>query len=200
MRTREQIKVKALELFNQQGVLNVTLRDVAKALNKSYGNLTYHFKNKEVLIGELYEDMVSELESVRYTFKPDRLFQSLLEAPEHTFALSLKYLFFYADFVEIRRKYPDLFEKVHQQNNQRKQGYLQILKQLQVENYLQPDLKDDDLDYLMDLSGSMRTFFFLNLHPDEFKSSSLKARYVEWVNKLVWPYLTDKGKQAYQLF
>ena len=50
MKTKDKIKIKATELFNNKGFKNVTLREVAKALGISYGNVTYHFKTKKEVI------------------------------------------------------------------------------------------------------------------------------------------------------
>jgi len=41
--------------------MNITLREIAEKLNKSYGNITYHFATTEVLINDLFEDMNTEL-------------------------------------------------------------------------------------------------------------------------------------------
>jgi hypothetical protein len=53
-------------------------------------------------------------------------------------------------------------------------------------------LTKDALNYLMDLSGAMRTFFFLNLHPDNFSDKNLEKKYIIYVYNLIVPYLTSK--------
>ena len=68
MKTKEKIKNTARELFNSKGFKNVTLREVAKELSISYGNITYHFKTKKQLIFCLYEDMLKETEEIIKTF------------------------------------------------------------------------------------------------------------------------------------
>ena len=40
MKTKQLIINKAIELFNAKGIKNVTLREIASAINKSYGNVT----------------------------------------------------------------------------------------------------------------------------------------------------------------
>lgn len=57
MGTKERILEKSIELFNNQGVNNVGVRDVARALEISPGNLSYHFPKKEDLILALMEKM-----------------------------------------------------------------------------------------------------------------------------------------------
>lgn len=198
MKTREKIKLKATQLFNNKGFRNVTLREVAKELNISYGNVTYHFKTKKELITVLYDDMLTETKEVITTFNADNLFYGILEAPKLTFKISMKYLFFYIDFIEIKRSYQDIATKIDKDNEDRKLGYLQLLQQLQKEAILREELTIKDLDYLMNLSGAMRTFFFINLNPTDFNVTNLETKYVNYVNQLVYPYLTQKGVKIYQ--
>lgn len=200
MKTKDKIKEKATELFNVKGVKNVTLREVAQALDKSYGNITYHFKTKAHLILDLYEDMLGETNDIMRDFDLGNVFLGILEAPKKTFKISMKYLFFYVDYVEIRRTYEDIYARVEKDNTFRKTSYLQLLIGLQTQGILREELTPKDLDYLMDLSGAMRTFFFINLHPDRFIDPELEDNYVYYVNQLVFPYLTPIGVLEYNTY
>ena len=200
MKTKEKIKHTARELFNRNGFKNVTLREVAKSLSISYGNVTYHYKTKSPLILELYEDLLHETFEILKTFDYSNLLKGIVEAPKITFEISMKYLFFYVDFVEIKRSYSAISSRIEQDNSQRKKGYLHILQQLQLQGLLRKDMNDKDLDYLMELSGAMRTFFFINLPPEHFSDADLKDRYVRYVNHLVFPYLTVKGVKEYRSY
>jgi AcrR family transcriptional regulator len=61
MNIKKQILEASRLLFNEKGVMNTTLRDVAKSMNKSYGNITYHFQTKEDVLFSLLDEMNKEL-------------------------------------------------------------------------------------------------------------------------------------------
>ncbi|GEM_PF-672537 len=194
MKTSDRIKTAALSQFNSLGWVNVTLRDVAALLGISYGNATYHFPNKEQLLEALYADYQQELLFLmRDTGSQRPLLLQLLEAPAFMFDLSLRYRFFFADFLELQRQYPAFMVRVDEANARRMLFWQQQLELLQTQGFIRPDADAGTLHFLMDVSGMVRTFFFLRLPAGTETTGALAEAYQDQVNRVLWPYLSPKG-------
>ncbi|PTU72996.1 TetR/AcrR family transcriptional regulator [Pseudomonas mangrovi] len=63
-KTRDRIVQASLELFNQQGERSVTTNHIAAHLGISPGNLYYHFRNKQMIIAELFAAYASQVEEL----------------------------------------------------------------------------------------------------------------------------------------
>lgn len=70
MKTRDKIIQIALEFFNKKGYANVGVREIARSLGISPGNLSYHFSKKEDILFVLAK---------QHSLTNDRSFEDFLE-------------------------------------------------------------------------------------------------------------------------
>lgn len=112
MKTRERILQTSLELFNAEGEPNVTTVDIANELDISPGNLYYHFKGKEDIIGELFQRFHDGLTEIL-----DAPIAKLLKPDDAWFYLYIvfeeisNHRYFYRNLNDILQRYPAIERK-----------------------------------------------------------------------------------------
>jgi AcrR family transcriptional regulator len=101
-RTRQRILETSLDLFNRFGEPHITTADIADEMNISPGNLYYHFRNKDDIIGELYAALEAEITPL--LVRPDDTppdVEDLWLLLHLLFEKMRDYRFFYRDLDEI---------------------------------------------------------------------------------------------------
>jgi AcrR family transcriptional regulator len=96
MATKDKILQQALQAFNQSGYGAVNLHELAKSLEMSRGNMTYHFKDKEALLRELADQLWDELNETR-AVKNIPSFENLHHDAQLYYRLQQKYSFIFHD-------------------------------------------------------------------------------------------------------
>ncbi|MFY4807895.1 TetR/AcrR family transcriptional regulator [Aliarcobacter butzleri] len=62
--SKKKIKKYALDLFNEKDTFSITTNYIALCAKISTGNLYYHYKNKEDIIIDIYEEMIEKFENL----------------------------------------------------------------------------------------------------------------------------------------
>lgn len=158
-------------------------------MKRSYGNITYHYPTKEDVISSLFEEMNGELASLQSPKDSSNLMLYLLELPKFSFDITVKYLFFTLDYNELKRNYSTLFSRVNTLNEERGRKWKLLLIHLRDERFLKKELTNDDLDFIMFLSVSVRGTYFQITDNDSYS----KTKYVSILNLMLKPYLCTKG-------
>jgi AcrR family transcriptional regulator len=198
MRTEEKIILKAIELYNKAGFYNINSRDIAKELQISHGNLEYHYKNKEIILETIYARMKTEVSGyfsdVDESMDPFEQLDVYLHKLEQ---FQTKYKFFNLDVVEISRQYPKLKRKIKATVQVRKEQMASFFTMFAKSGHLLPEPNEG---FYMRLQHKIRmiiTFWvsqemiLKNFDPDQ----EITMRQTIW--DLIFPYLTEKGKKAY---
>jgi len=100
-KTQEKIVLTAIRLFNQKGVGNVRLQDIAKAANISPGNLTYHYKTKRILMMAVLDYMSTARLNMKSIYQPALEATNWIDLLKNYLHFQIQYRFFYRDIMEI---------------------------------------------------------------------------------------------------
>ena len=116
--TRNKILKMALKLFNSKGAGQVSTNQIAEAADISKGNLHYHYKNKEMIIRQIFDEMVEDVVVGNQGNEPATLTR-LQEELELLLLRQWKYRFFQRELVSLLRKDPALKKKYQAYKTQR---------------------------------------------------------------------------------
>jgi len=96
MDTKQKIVSQAVKAFNTSGYGAVNMFELAKSLEMSRGNMTYHFKDKEMLLQEIADQLWERLKSERVT-KNIPSFENLHHDAQLYYRLQKEYSFIFQD-------------------------------------------------------------------------------------------------------
>lgn len=108
LNTKQKIIKASIRLFNENGLANVRLQQIANEIGISPGNLAYHFRNKEAIIEAVNEDLFEEAAEILSTY---RIFPNLIDFDNQLskyYSFIQKYPFYFLDMLEIQRQYPEI--------------------------------------------------------------------------------------------
>lgn len=197
MKTRERILHTSLALFNAEGEPNVTTVDIANEMDISPGNLYYHFKGKEDIIGALYQRFHDDLSDIL-----DAPIANLLKPEDAWFYLYIvfeeifKQRYFYRNLNDILQRYPGLDRKFRRLLERKKEACSAVALALLEKGIL--DMDKAQLDRLSELV-TMHITFWMNydrLRSQNANDQLLIHQGVFQVMSLVAPYLAP----AYRSF
>ena len=114
MKTRDRILHTSLELFNEEGEEHTTTIDIANELDISPGNLYYHFKGKDQIIAELFQQYELALSSTLTAPIEKPLSQDEANIEDNWYYLYVvleemyQYRFLYHNLDNILQRYPNI--------------------------------------------------------------------------------------------
>ena len=197
MSTKDKILEAALKLFNKQGFRNVNLRQIAQEVGLSIGNLAYHYKNKEMMIEAIHQQIIQERTALfaQVQFIPSiaNIHQQLIPLLH----LYKKYRFFYVDILEIVRALPAI-AALHQQHVANQITYIKVIIDYSVgSGNMQAEPKEG---YYEDMAHTVWMLISFWLHQGMVRGN--EGNYYDDARKAIWnqvyPHMTEKGQHNMQ--
>ena len=197
MKLKEKILLKAVALFNERGIANVSPNQIASALKISSGNLTYHYKTKAILMQTIYERMHNEtldyLDFEGY-LTLDAFRKSMMKFQQ----FQQKYRFFLHDMVFITRNYPAVAKMYEASNQQRLQQGRKLFDYYIATGRVLPETDGINYDFFI-LNVWMVGAFWATQETILTAPVAMTkpTNMVEMVWHMLLPYLTEKGREEY---
>lgn len=199
MTTAEKIIQKACELFNEKGIAEVSIRDIAAALEISHGNLRYHYPGKGPIIEAIFQACLKASDEVMASLdQPHVDLQMLLFATAQQAAKFWDYRFLLKDLLAISLQYPKVGEELRQMYRHREVQLTSIFQYLQQQGLLQaesfPGYHKMVIENCLMATDFGISFVELN-YPDASMEEKIQRYHFSWFVPIV-ACLTEKGKQA----
>jgi AcrR family transcriptional regulator len=112
-KTKQKILESAIKMFNEHGVANVRLQQIADEGGISVGNLAYHFKNKEAIVAFVYDEIFSEFSGILSDYLMIENIGEIDHKLSQYYMFFKNYQFYFTDIFEIERNYPEIISKWH---------------------------------------------------------------------------------------
>lgn len=198
-KTKRLILDTALKLFNEHGLAQVSLRNIADSMHISPGNLTYHYKKREEIVEALYYEFVDE---VNVRFNQQNLSEIKLKLVFDMISMltesRLKYLFLMRDFTtlvaensNIKRHYIAVIKK-------RKLQSLDIFDALIEQKILRPAELENEYAHLYERIQILGNFWITSatMQGEKLNKTNVDLNF-EMIIQIIYPYLTPKGKKEW---
>ncbi len=192
--TRNRIVASALVLFNEKGLQNVRLQEIADDVGISVGNLAYHFAGKEEILKKVAQLIVEELDHI---FVKWNKFPGLIDFDNQLsrlYYLIERHSFYFLDVLDIQRSYP----RVHEEqkaliNSFIEQLYLWLCNQLS--NDMLKDIESTKYRKLAEIIWLLSSFWVVQKKVLDAENSERGFKEAVWMQ--IEPFLSDKGRSEF---
>ncbi len=187
---KNEILKTTFQLFSEHGYANVSMRNIADALNMSVGNLTYHYSKKEDLVMAVILDQ-------QENFIPPKTPATLKELDDFLSRRLEKNKnddYFFKYYGELETISPKVHEIQVEAVKKRKKKLQESFKILQQKGLLNDEEIEGHIDALIDVINMIRIYWM----PSQEALSSAKESPMDCLWSIIYPRLTVKGKKAFE--
>ena len=188
---KDEILQTAKLLFNQQGYEAVSMRDIARTVGISVGNLTYHFKKKEALL----EAILLSAGQTRQKLPPPQTLEELRQYFLHMLEVQQTYAFYFDSYHQLAQTSPTL-ARIQQELLGGVAADLQTaLTHLRASGLLTPEAYPGQSPALV----RTLTVLLMSRLPGEDRRTTGPAGVQTVLNSLqgvLYPLLTEAGKKS----
>lgn len=198
MKTREKILHTALNLFNEFGVPNITLRRIAAEMNISQGNLNYYFKHREDIIEALYFQLLETFNAEKSRLDNEKMdFHFVLNSTRAGMEALYQYRFLMIDFNQNMRENPKLHEHFKQLEEIRKQTYLHSFNLAIDANIMRAPAYKGEYEGLNERIRVFSDFWIASAEVYNEPKETTVDKYHQLLVEMFFPYFTKDAQRDF---
>ena len=196
--TRQRILDTARGLFNEAGLARVGVREIARALEMSPGNLAYHFPTKDELVAALVKELHARVNAdVGAGMATEPSLAGLYRAAQAAMRDMLAYRFVLLSYVDAVRASPELQALAAEHLARRRQRHDLLLEALARAGYLDRRAALARTDLLFEQSELISSGWLNAATLRGWRDDEETIRHFAKVGMaLLEPYCTPRGARA----
>lgn len=190
--TKQKILAVARTLFNDYGYNSVSLRDIAKAVGISEGNLTYHFKKKENLIESLLLEAVDTFPTgTPQTLEElDAIFEDMQQNVQ-------KNLYFFLHYAQLSQSSPEICQKQSIRYSKLLEKLKRAFQNLNEAGLLRDEVFSGEYDNMID-TLYMSIIYWAPFMELKKTAHADNTEYRNYAWNSMYHLLTEKGRSKLQ--
>lgn len=191
MNAKDEILIKAIELFNQFGYESVTMRDIAKAMHKSVGNITYHYPKKSDLMSAIGNLIYQDFCSLQLQTKLN--IHGLRENLVKMIQFQKRYAFYFSNMIALRKYQSDTEDTADRQLAVREKliaYYSEVIRNFEAEEIFETLPEKESSRYLAE---GIVLIILSWRHPGIPEHESRDEELLKTIWTVIYPNLTKKG-------
>ncbi len=196
--TKQKILDEARKQFNEKGVSETTLRQIASALDMSQGNLNYHFKTRQDLAEALYFELVSKMDQEMNAVSTIEMGLDLLYlSSKHSMSHLYEYRFLLKSSLQVMKLSETIKKHFFELQTLRRQQFLKMFDLLIQQGIMRPKEYEQEYDNLyerMQILGDNWISTQELMKPD---LDDPVEYYCHLLFDVIYPYLTELGKKKF---
>ena len=195
MSTKEKVVSRALELFNENGIEYVGMRELAADLNMRVGNVTYYFPTKDDLVIEII-NRLRDLNSKTIGSDCSSIFD-FLSMFKQIFNNQYQYRCLLLSFVHLVSRHPLFGNNYAATEAKRREALRSHVTSMMKNGCLSPALIGHQMEYVVSHITLISRFWLseARLSYMNWSIEQTKAHYLNLLSDVLQPYATDEGKK-----
>lgn len=194
--TRDAILEYALKEINEYGAESLRMREIARDLRISPGNLTYHFPTKEALLAAIARQ-VSDLNDRTEALGglPQGL-DGLLERFRAVFLNHVAFRGLLLALVHLTDRYPRIRSDYEASRQRRSLSFAVMLRHLRDHGSIKSVTSDAELERLAGYCTLIGRFWIAEAHVDgrDVADPATHAHYLDLLAAVFAPYASERGR------
>lgn len=198
METKQKILSGSIALFNEFGIANVRLQQIADEIGISVGNLAYHYKNKEAIVEAICLNLQDELREILSTY---RLFPNLIDLDHQLskyYEFVSSYPFFFNDLLEIKRLCPIVHQGISNDVCKMVSQFKRRLEFNSVRGVMKDEMIEGQFDSLARTLWSQVSFWHLHHSSSDQDSPARLEEFKMVVWSILFPMFSEKGRMEFE--